>query len=288
MSKIKFIKKEDLPPAKKGVSIEDILRTNLSKPTLKRGYERTHASDLTKPDYCPRMVVLWRENGGKRKLEKINPTLAMTFKMGNAVADLITNDLGGENIWGNWVCGYCLKEVKHAYKPEACGCHEGASWKYEELVFVHKDSGASGSVDAFFDLMDGKLTVTELKIIAPEEFEKIKMPLWEHSVRTKLYLEIIANSGHPELKKIRLDSAKVFYTCRTHGKKVNNRITPFKEFEVEREPAKVEIYLNKARQIKMWEDTGEYPEPICPNPQCEEAQKCEFVEQCVELGGFAI
>lgn len=288
MSKIRFIRKEDLPAQKKGVSIEDILRDNLAKPTLKRGYEFIHASDLTKSDYCPRKVVLWREHGGKRKYEKINATLAMTFKMGNAVADLITNDLGGDSVWGHWKCAHCQTVKEYTFKPEPCGCDPDAWWKYKEIQFIHTDSGASGSVDAFFDLRDGKFTVTELKIISPDEFESLKMPLWEHSVRTKLYLEIIANSNDLHISKIDLSKAKVFYTCRTHGKKVNGRITPFKEFEVERDPGKVQVYLNKARQIKIWEDTGEYPAPICPNLQCKEAEACDFVKQCAELGGFAI
>lgn len=288
MSKIRFLRKEDLPEVKKEITIEDILRANLSKPTVKRGYTNIHASDLTKPDYCPRMVALWRQGERKKQMEKLNSTLAMTFRMGNAVAQMITEDIGGDSIWGDWECRSCGTMVKNSFKPPQHDCMMGATWRYEEIVFEHIESGASGSVDAFFDLLDGLLTVTELKIISPDEFESLKMPLWEHSVRTKLYLEIIANSNHPMLHKIKLDSAKVFYTCRTHGKKVNGRITPFKEFTVERDPDKVQIYLDKARQIKMHEETGEYPAPLCPHLDCKEARECNFVQQCAEIGGFAL
>lgn len=288
MSKIKFLTKKHLPEQKSGITIQEILRSNLRVPQNRRGYNNIHASDLTKPDYCPRKVVLWREAGGPTSVEMLPAELAMTFKMGNITADLITNDLGGDAVWGDWRCSMCKRVVTACRKPETCGCHPDAWWKYKEVVFKHVETGASGSIDALFDLATGKFTVTELKIVAPDEFAKLKMPLWEHTVRTQLYMEIIKNSDYPLKDVIDTENAKVFYTCRSHGKRVDGRLTPFIEFDVKASPENAEKYLNKARQIKLHEDTGEMPAPTCDSLDCNTAQKCAFLTRCTELGGFAL
>lgn len=292
---IKFLTPELIEkhqPQEKGLRVEDIVRNTLNAPVIKRGYKKAHSSDLTKATYCPRMVALWREAGCPEEHEKVNATLAMTFRMGNLTAQLFCEDLGGESVWGNWVCRHCDDQHDQCYKPKPCSCHPDATWKYEEIVFVHEESSASGSIDCFMDLRTGKLTLIELKIIGPEDFQKLLMPMWEHRIRTQMYLEIIANSNHPAKDLIHLDTAKVFYMCRTHGKKVATRklarVTPFKEYDVKPDPAAVQKYLDKARQLKIWEDTGEYPEPLCSSADCDQAKECPYLEKCIELGGFPL
>lgn len=287
---LRFLTKEEIDkvtPSHRELTIEDIVRATLSEPVEARGYWKAHSSDLTKSDYCPRKVAFWREAGGPRELEKINPTLHMTFKQGNLTADLFCEYLGGKSVWGNWVCRHCDDYKEHSFKPKPCSCHPNATWKYEELCFEHLDNGASGSIDAFVDLKrNGMLTLVELKIISPDEFEKLLMPNWEHRVRTQMYLEIIKNSDHKAKRFINLDKAKVFYICRTHGKKVRNRVTPFKEFDVPAMPEQTVTYLQKAKEIRMWEETGYYPAPICTDYECDIACKCKFRDKCFEQGGF--
>ncbi|MEG1728731.1 MAG: hypothetical protein RR280_04230 [Bacteroidaceae bacterium] len=208
--------------------------------------------------------------------------------MGNLTASLFCEDLAGDSVWGNWVCRHCDDLIEHSYKPAPCKCHPSSTWKYEEVVFLHKETEASGSVDAFMNLATGKLTLVELKIVSPTEFEKLIMPLWEHRVRTQLYLEILRGSDHPMLEMIDTENAKVFYMCRTHGKKVSGRITPFKEFDVPSDVTKAQPYLDKAKRIKLWKETGEYPDPMCTDLDCSHAQACTYREKCAEVGGFAL
>ena len=149
-------------------------------------------------------------------------------------------------------------------------------------MFVSKEYGFTGSIDVFFDVGAPKWLVTELKIMKPEDFEKLAAPLPEHRIRTNLYMKLIADSNDPYKDKINVFEARVLYVSRGYGKKNvdHDQILPFKEFVVKRDDTDLQWVLKLAKQVKVWRETGQIPSGICKNPLDKTAKNCSASKHC--------
>ena len=227
---------EKLAPKK---SIISVLRENIRGYRKARSHEVVHASDITKPDFCPRQIALLHLHEKTKKDEFINTALAVTFDVGNAVGDMVPEQWAGDAAIGNWECRKCKHRATFTVKPKMSCKHGGkCDFKYEEVHFISKEYDVSGSIDVFFDLGGLKKVVTELKIINVDDFEKLAAPLAEHRIRTAMYLKLIDDSSHPFKSSINLNEGRVLYVSRGFGKKNlehNGEILPFKEYVVARD-----------------------------------------------------
>ena len=264
--------------------VVNLLIKRMGKYYPERSHHTVHASDVTKETFCARQYRLLDITGKTRPDRYLAPALRATFDMGKDVADRICNDWLGEDAVGHWHCRVCGKEERFTNKPgPGCGQLLPCDWKYKEVHFTHAPSKISGSIDLLLNLGGSKATVNELKIIKPEDFADIKAPLGEHRVRTQLYLRIVAESNSPYKPFVDTEHAKIVYVSRGYGKKNENvgMIVPFKEFDVERNDAAVQPYIDRGMTVAVAREAGSVPtHKICPTVLCPTAKTCPVKMEC--------
>jgi hypothetical protein len=285
MAGMKFLQQAVSDALAPKTSILKIMSQNVGGYAKARSHKTVHASDVTKPNFCPRQYALLDITGGEKKDEYISTAMQATFDVGNATAQLFTDKWAGEHIIGNWKCRRCGDRRNFTCKPKD-GCTTslkgGCDWTYDEVKFVSQEHAVSGSLDAIMDLLAPKLFVTELKIIKAEDFVEIAAPLAEHRIRTSMYMKIIEESDSIYKTRVNLQEARVFYISRGYGKKntVSGEIVPFKEFVVQRDDKSVEPYLEKAKIVKIFRSKGEIPHGICNTAMDTNAKKCGCAKEC--------
>lgn len=274
-----------LPHVEKPPTLISSILSNLQVKREPRDVTELHASDLTKEDFCVREVALAKLTGVKKKAATIDAALAVTFDLGHVVSDLVREKWLGSYSWGNWVCQRCGKVETLQSKPPEKHEHVNCThlWKYVEVMFSHP-LGWTGSIDVFARL-DHKLTVVEIKTMNPDDFEALVAPLAEHRLRTALYLRLIADADHPYKDLIHLDRARVLYVSRAFGKKnpdYDNKILPFKEYELERDDAATDPFLADAARVKLFLEKGVVPPRIkaCEYSFSPRAKSCGCMAPC--------
>jgi len=246
-----------------------------------RGRDTIHASDLTKDvEYCPREVRLTETLKFKLPDQYIPTNLRITFDEGNDKQARLNNDYLRDNMWGDWV-SHCGQEFPWGPYPGNIPQHANAAWTYEEARFTHP-SGASGGQDGYIHGLGEKLRMIEVKIMATSLFKPLKAPKAEHELRTQLYLRLVAESGDPRAKDVNTDEASIIYMLRGHGiKDENGEISPFKEFIVERNDARVQYLFDKAQEVTDSRKAGTIPSTkICDSTLCPRAKECPVRAQC--------
>jgi hypothetical protein len=280
---MKFLQEAVVDALAPKTSIIKLMQQNVGGYSPARSHKNVHASDVTKPNFCPRMYALLDITEEQKKDEYVSPAMQVTFDVGNATANLFTDQWAGDSIIGNWKCKRCSKAVSFQCKPkDGCTQLQKCDWHYEEVRFVSQDHGVSGSIDALMDLLAPKLFVTELKIIKAEDFVDIVAPLAEHRVRTSMYMKIIADSENIYRTRVNTQEARVFYISRGFGKKntETGTVLPFKEFVVKRDDELVLPYLDKAKKIKIFRETGTIPAGICSTSMDTHAKNCAACKSC--------
>jgi hypothetical protein len=268
------------------MSIIHRLKANIGGVVQKRSHKHVHASDVTKPNFCPRHYALLDMEIKSAGKEYISTAMQATFDIGNATADLVKEHWLGDTSIGNWLCASCGAQRTFCTKPKQ-GCKivpTRCNWKYIEMVFESQEYGVSGSIDVMVDLGVLKVEATELKIMKTEDFDVLKFPLAEHTQRTELYLKLIADSNSAYKDKINLYEARVLYVSRGYGKKnvEHNEILPFKEYVVPRADEKILPLLQRAKQIKIFREEEFHPIPsgICTMPTDKYAVGCSTCKAC--------
>lgn len=274
------------------VSVVDLLHQELETVEPQRPIGVMHASSLTNQrGFCPREVVLCKITGKKPYPVKVDTAMNVTFCEGKDKQARLNNHWLRSRMVGHWecrVCGYVHEFCRDPVKCQKCG---GNRIDYKEVVFYHAATGAQGSVDGLLYVGKPKLRPIEFKIMAPDEWDKLKAPLAEHRARSKLYMELMINSTDPvRSKHIDTDRMHVVYCSRGYGKmdKAKKRISPFKEFIVQRDPKEADTYLRMAwavTEAKKTEWTN-VPEGICAAITDSRTHGCAVCKECFS-GKFA-
>lgn len=241
-----------------------------------------HASALTNPKgFCPREVCLMKKLGRKPYPQTINAPTRVTFDEGKDTQYRFNNEWMRERMVGNWRCVHCGNDHVFQKVPYVCWSCKHKNFEYQEVVF-HHPSGAQGSLDAILDIGKPKLRLIEFKILALDEWEKLKAPLAEHRARCKLYLEIIAGSNHPKKDQIDTDRMTIIYKLRGHGKKQGEVISPFKEFMIHRDITEAKQYLDMALTVTFSKqlDWQFIPEGICATMFETRGKSCPVLKEC--------
>lgn len=271
--------------------IVPVLEQSLPVISHPRSVWRVHASDLTRggaeETFCPREIILHQVLHEPRLAERIGMSLRLTFDEGIDRQRRLNNDWLRNVMVGSWRCRRCHAFYKWGKAPiTPCNAGEGVcDYEYREVLFRH-DSGFEGSPDGIVDLGLPKLRIMEAKIMGKDQFKDLKMPLGEHAVRTRLYLKLIAESGHHS-DEIDTSRAHILYIMRGHGMKDSEQkgqITPFKEFIVERKDSDVEVYVRMATAVKE-SRASEYQRipartPVCTGIGCPRARICGVAKAC--------
>lgn len=266
-------------------SIIEALRPRLGG--FQNGRDRSvlHASDITKPSFCPRHeAILDTKNITKGQGYFVNTALQVTFDIGNMTEELFVERWAGDIVYGHWRCRRCGKSATMTNKPETGCIHsKDCIWKYRQFSVQAPEYGVSGSTDALLNVGTPKLLVTELKIMGPEQFDDIVIPLPEHRIRTALYLKLIAESNSVYKDNININEGRVLYVSRAFGKKNDNHkgeVLPFKEFVVERQDEVLAPLLQKATQLKIFREQKLLPSGICNTALDKTAKTCSSCKEC--------
>lgn len=290
---MKFLTNAKLAAMAPKDSLISVLRKNLSGFEEDRPHEVVHASDVTKHEFCARQFCLFHETKKTKKDVYINTALRVTFDLGHAVSELVRAKWLGQAAIGHWRCHRCGERREFCSRPAPLGKEEndfiGATihehrWEYEEVEFTDPATGISGSIDALAALGGLKLFIVEVKIMAPDQWEKLVAPLAEHRVRTHLYMGLVRRSGSPYAPLINTDEAKVLYISRAYGKKdpEHKEILPFKEFTVQYDEATVAPALAKGALVHRYHTMKHKPMPkgICGSQADPVAMKCAVRKEC--------
>jgi hypothetical protein len=287
-----WLKKAMAQQAKPKESVIGVLKKNLGGPREKRSRHQLHASDITQLDFCPRQWALHDLQGVKAQSEYLSLALEATFDLGCSTADLLIHKWAGDYVVGNWICRRCEQQrtmttIPKGICPDAKGKNREHLWRYQEVTFEAPEYGLVGSIDALF-ILGPLLRVTELKILAADEFDKILAPLPEHRIRTSLYLRLIAESTSIYKSRFNLHEASVLYVSRGYGRKNADHktpygadeIMPFREFEIQRDDVVTKEPLQKAKALKVFRDDHKMPTGICATAMDKWAKNCDVCQLC--------
>ena len=271
--------------------IKDMLHARVGGSEPARGQHTIHASDLTKETnhwgvgYCPREVRLREvvEDAPKRPPQFLPVATAVTFNEGRDKQKRLNEDWLIDVMYGDWTCVACGEQRKECKVPKhlVSSTHRHV-WQYDEWRVIDYISKTSGGIDAIVDVGKKKLLIIECKIMKADDFKALVAPLSEHRVRTRLYLRQIAGSRQKFAKKIETDYGIILYIMRGHGcKQDDGKISPFKEFVVERDDSEVQHYLGMAHALTLSrQDDKIYPAGVCANQMDSRATKCPLAKTC--------
>lgn len=265
-------------------SVIGVLKQHLGGPRHGRSMKILHASDVTKEDFCPRMWALFDLFEKEPPTDTLSTALDVTFQMGTMTETLLIEEWAGDAVIGNWRCRYCGEQRSMTSKPGGY-CSNNVHkhwWQHVQMNVSAPEYGIQGGIDALFNIGAPQLMVTEIKTMAPQEFDAIVTPLPEHRLRTNLYLWVLENSLHPYRDKINLKEARVLYVSRGYGR-MNatwNEILPFKEFAVQRNDLDLAEFLKRAKFLQTFRTQGLMPPGICGTALDKIAKKCSVSIQC--------
>lgn len=259
-----------------------------------RSLKRTHASDVTKPDFCPRRVALLLVTGKPQRSEFLTAARQLVYRQGNGIANAVIHWLADDKMAiGDWECIACKEFYPHQLRPTKCARCNFSSMKYKEMRVEGLGTGISCGIDLAQPKGSGLVQIVEIKTMDKDEFKKLVMPLAEHRLRTKLYVRQFKDSNHPLASGIH-QTAKLLYISKGgYGQDqreylkslgINEQFSPYKEYEfdVDLGDEEGEVLRCEAEAIKLkkFRDSGILPDGPCPTAFCKQAQKCEVMGEC--------
>ena len=266
------------------VTLKKLLHLHNGGMELARDPNHIHASDLTneKHQYCPRERYIMVKYGLSWPDRMVNTVMRITFDMGHYTQALFNNRWLRDKHYGYWRCVACRDtQIGFGNKWKHCEC--GGEYQYQEMQFVHKDMDRlTGSTDSLVLLVDGeKLTMVEVKIMDKDEFKGLVAPLSEHTTRTRFYLWLMENSTNPAREFTDLKRAKILYIMRGYGQKDEKGLmSPFKEFDIERDDAQIQHLIEAAMATTVGINTGVPPKGVCSTMTCTRATHCPVRKEC--------
>lgn len=250
-----------------------------------------HASDLTKPDYCPRREALMDLHETPTMPEALTTSQQVTFRIGRDLQAAVVEWLSEIGLLvGDWTCRRCGAEYPFMTRPEMCSECRGQAMTPHEVRFRSEHTGASCGVDLLWRPDPrGLLQAVEIKTIDKDQFKDLKAPLAEHRQRTSTYLHIINDDPRPCAREVDCEQATVLYVSKGGWGVVDPEIarygtgekhSPFKEYVVKRSDDGL-FPLEKALSLHHWRTTGEeFPPRICESRSSPLARGCLMASEC--------
>ncbi len=275
-------------------SLKRELHAEMSGMEAPRSLKHIHASEITKPNFCPRKYYLAWTNPMIQDPGSFLATASVhTYNMGNAVQDLVTKCWARRLSVGEWKCRACPHSYFGEHKTSCPACGRIGTLDYIETEVGNEDARIVGHVDLLVQLPGMELlTLVECKIIKSEEFIKLKMPYQEHRLRTLLYLRLAVEKG---IKNIDPGRALILYVSRQHGTAApevkdypfpDAHLSPFKEFWVSEDSDMITEELDTLIQLAKWPSAcinlglESIPPRICETPDDSTAKTCGACEVC--------
>ena len=129
-------------------SIIGVLKQQLGGPQPGRSMEVLHASDVTKPDFCPRKWALFDLLEKEPPMDTIATAMDVTYQMGLAAETLLVEEWAGDAVVGNWRCRLCKEQRSMVPKPTGC-CSDRArstGGSIVQMVIEAPEYGIQGGI----------------------------------------------------------------------------------------------------------------------------------------------
>jgi len=277
------------------VSLVSELHDRLGMFEEARSHEYVHISDMTndEQEFCPREFCLAQHTDTKRKGRFVNPSLRVTFDVGNAMHDLAREVWFRDLAVGDWECPRCGYIYKFSRYPKALckGCGGFVDrYSYEEIQLKDPFTGVSGSLDLLIQFQTvKKLVLVEVKSIDKDYFKALKGPKAEHRARVVSYLQLVARAEDERADQINQDYGYVLYVSKSYGFKdetlakqgLRDRTTPFREYRVEADDSEhYQKLWSRAAKVKQYKKSGTIPLGICKALTDARANQCGLVQAC--------
>jgi len=270
--------------------ISKLLHGSLPYADRHRGYDRVHASDLTRGSFCPREVALVKELGREVPPRAVSTSEAVTYHLGRVLQNSVIQWLADvDRVVTDWTCSACSQLHPFQRRPVRCERCRRDHFVATEARFVWEAAGITAGIDLFFRGDVPKLRPVEVKTIDKDQFKKLAAPLAEHRLRTILYLQVLRESGDPRVGGVDTSRATVLYVSKggygcaqdwMRREGVRERYSPFKEYVVTRDDEVVRAYLTKARAA-VGHSRGEgMPSGVCKTLFERRAQGCPVAKEC--------
>jgi hypothetical protein len=270
-----------LKTVSKPTSIVSLLIGGMTAYDKHRGVDTIHASDLTKDEeFCPREYTLLSVLGKAKKGFAINAALRYTFDMGRDIEARIQNDYLRDFAVGDWRCTSC-GQLRQFQKVPKAGCDREdiqCNWRYSEVRLILPP--VTCGYDLLLDVGKKKLRVIEIKTMIKDQFKALIAPLAEHRLRTNLYLRMVDES--PLSDRVESDVGHILYVAKSYGtwNEEAGTISPFKEYEVQRDNEQTDELMAKTVAYKKYQDDGWVPKGVCPSGNCKRAKACGVAKEC--------
>jgi hypothetical protein len=246
-----------------------------------------HSSAVTYQEkkFCAREHSIYSVVNVTMPDEFVGTAMSITFDIGRFIQSQINNNWLVEYMVGDWVCSCCRMRYKDCKKPKVlcakCGQNK---WIYDEINIISDVSGISGGLDVLLDFGTGKFTIAEIKSLDKDQFKELKAPKAEHRERTNLYMQLVKESSQEIAKYIDSSQAIILYVSKSFGfldpdikgyEFADAPFSPFKEFKILSEPAKVQHLTKLGKSVKDFRE-GKTPIPakICTGITDKRAAKC--------------
>ncbi len=273
-----------------------LLHEELSISDKPRSLSVLHASELTKesPVFCARERAFHERDGDRRADDFLGTATNITYQWGRWIEHQVRNSWLRKFAIGHWSCTQCEHEHRYQTVPKSCeGCGaSGCLLEYIEPRATCEKYGTSCGLDLLL-WRNSMVTIIEIKSIDKDQFKDLKAPFSEHSRRTKLYIDLLAQSEWTKFDvKLNLDYAYVLYVCKAFGYKddyegregvQDTMFSPFKEYQVKAASKKSELKIiyDRANEVRKFKKSGALPKRhVCPSPMCRRAEKCEYRKEC--------
>lgn len=201
---------------------------------------------------CIRQLILCRSM--KKEIDRFsNPSLQMTFEIGNAVHHWIQNtpNILGNNRYGKWQCTSC--NYTTLFRGPITGDCPRCSAK--ATAFVYKEIGLvlnnpyylSGHPDMFVKTGNDIYNILEIKTINSNDFRSIKAPLINHLYQIHSYMLLTSYKKFKLSAHISNKESYVLYISKAH----ESSNYPAKLYKITRDKNITKDILSKLKSFKQ-------------------------------------
>lgn len=246
-----------------------------------RGGTHLHVSDLLYK--CIRKIALAEHLGEEIHAERLWPGRDITFRLGHATQDYLTDLLklnSPNQFYGGWKCACGAIDFTGrtwgTVRDMTCGTCGRPPVTYKEVVIKDDEYGITGSIDVLL-LIEAFFYVAECKSIAKQSWENLRRPKPEHLLQALMYWWLLRKAGWALWDKV-----SVLYI----NKEFMWAGSPFKEYTFTPSLVidRIDDLLVEASHLTCYRERKVLPPRVmCDSQASPDAKECQFRQVCFEL-----
>lgn len=242
-----------------------------------RGGPNVHVSDVISK--CLRKVVLMENMKLRHPSEKIMDGQGITFAIGDALHDYVTDRVikgHPDRVWAEWRCACGESRERSEFSRRqvlTCPSCGTSTDKHNEVAFPDAEWMLTGSPDIILKMDEyGAYYIVEVKSISAAGWKELVRPVPDHVIQVTFYWHLLQRAGWPLVDKV-----SILYVNKEFSFKL-----PYKEFMVDpQRPGILDPYLEDLRALRVAREGGDLPSrTFCATMDSPGAKKCPVSVTC--------